>query len=340
MSPITTANPESAFYVTALNLKTHRGHAALFVLALICVLTAVPLRAQYPRKIVADIFTNSHCGPCASMHAAVNAHITSTDRSENVIIVYHHLPIYLDDPIYRANTVEPMQRAQFLGGVSGTPTVFFSGTRWTGPFANWPTFLDSRIGEESPISIDIEAEVEDDSVITQVSITSASDLNIRLYAAVVENVTYTGRNGVSEHDGAFRRGFTTPSGMPLNVSSTTSNTLRLAVPTQDVWNQDQLRVVVIAQHAETTEQLQATEVNVVRATTSSGESLSDGIGLAEEIPNAVTSVDVYDVLGSVRFLGLTEHQYDDLRRSQREHGVFAVVHRYADGTVRTSYVLW
>jgi len=274
------------------------------------------------------------------MHAAVNAHITSTDRSDNVIIIYHHLPIYLDDPIYRANTVEPMQRAQFLGGVSGTPTVFFSGTRWTGPFVNWPTFLDVRIGEQSPISIDIEAEVEDDSVIARVRISSVADLNIRLYAAVVENVTYTGRNGVSEHDGAFRRGLTAPAGRPIGLTSTAVSTLRLSVPKQDIWNQDQLRVVVIAQHAETTEQLQANETNVVPATTSAGESVSDDYASAKNTPHAVTSVDVYDVLGSVRFLGLTEHQYDDLQRSEREHGVFAVVHRYADGTIRTSYVLW
>lgn len=333
-------HPDSANSATWMVCNAHRVLGALFVTTLLCLLAVIPLRAQYPRSIVADIFTNSHCGPCALMHTAVITHITSTDRSDNVIIIYHHLPIYLDDPIYRANTVEPMQRAQFLGGVSGTPTVFFRGTRWSGPFANWPTYLDVRIGDESPITIDVDAEVHGDSVIARVSLTSETDLNIRLYAAIVENVTYTGRNGVSDHDGAFRRGFTTAAGVPVSLASAAESTLRLSVPKQDIWNQDQLRVVVIAQHAETTEQLQAAETVVVRATTSAGESRSDDDVRTEDFPNAVTSVDVYDVLGAARFLGLSDVQYTDLRQSQRERGVFAVVHRYADGTVRTSYVLW
>lgn len=236
----------------------------IIVFAMVALLTSSPSLAQVPRKVMMDVFTNSHCGPCATMHANVDAVITNTARKQNVVLVYHHIRVYADDPIYQANTVDPTQRAQFLRGVSGTPTVFFNGQRWTSNYAGWPDHLDALLAQTSNIDVQAEAEFDEAYVTLTYTITSVDPAAqaSNLYAAVVENVTYRGRNNVSSHDGANRAGITPAEGVALEfnelgVAKGTVRVLRRAG-----WDMSKLRVVLSVQDSETREQLQAAEIVV------------------------------------------------------------------------------
>jgi len=239
----------------------------LLVAATIVALASTVVSAQVPSKVMMDVFTNSHCGPCATMHANVDAVITNTARKQNVVLVYHHIRVYADDPIYQANTVDPTQRAQFMRGVAGTPTVFFNGQRWTSSYAGWAAHLDALLAQTSNIDVQAEAEFDEAYVTLTYTITSVDPAAqaSNLYAAVVENVTYRGRNNVSSHDGANRAGLTPAEGVALEfdelgVAKGTARVLRRAG-----WDMSKLRVVLSVQNPETREQLQVEEVLVTPA---------------------------------------------------------------------------
>lgn len=219
----------------------------LTALVFLAVLTVLPT-ANAQRRVFAEIFTNSHCGPCASMHAAVDAHITTTQRDERVVVVYYHLPVYLDDPIYQANTVQPMQRAQVLGGVSGTPTTFFDGLRQTGGYHNWPVVLDALLDSSVSSTITATMSLIKDSVVIDYTVElTGARMELSLYAVVVEDITYRGRNGVSDHSGAMRALLTPVTGYPLEFDERGRASGRLQVPVGSSWSREKLRGVISLQ---------------------------------------------------------------------------------------------
>lgn len=257
-------------------------------LVLVLTLCAV-LNADAQRSVFAEIFTNSHCSPCAAMHAAVNSHITTTQRDQNVVVVYYHLPVYLDDPIYQANTVQPMQRAQTLGGVSGTPTTFFDGVRQTGSYQAWPGVLDRLIDEASPLSISADMSVSADSVVVSYTIDRGdSPEALRLYGIVVEDITFRGRNGVSDHSGAMRTLLTPVQGQNLSFNEAGKSSGRLSVPNAPVWTLQNLRVVLSLQRSTSSTSLSVLQVEP--STTS-----VDDTGTTNE----ETRVAVFDVSGAI-----------------------------------------
>lgn len=274
-------------------MKTLFGVAAIAML-----MSLSPSLAQVPRKVMMDVFTNSHCGPCATMHANVDAVITNTARKQNVVLVYHHIRVYADDPIYQANTTEPTQRAAFLRGVQGTPTVFFNGLRWTSGYAGWPDHLDALGAQTSNIAIDATAQVDDVWVTLNYTITrqGPQDAAPTLYAAVVENVTYRGRNNVSSHDGAKRAGLTRAEGTPLEFNEQNIAQGTLQVPRRAGWDLTKLRVVLAVQNPETREQLQAEEIVVTRAD-------ENATSVNEDLATDNASIVIVGIDGRVVFRG-------------------------------------
>lgn len=213
------------------------------LLCLALVLLACSAHAQHGRVTFADIFTNSHCGPCASMHEAVDRHITRTPRADNVIVVYHHIRVYADDPIYQANQVDPTERARYYTQVQGTPTVFFNGVRWNGAYADWPQHLDG-LPATSPVGVSLQPLVTADSVIVTVTVNTSEVLpSTSLYVGIVEDVTYRGRNGVEDHRGVLRAAFTPASGISIDAQPAAASVQRLAIARRSLWDLSKCRVV-------------------------------------------------------------------------------------------------
>lgn len=235
------------------------------IIALAIFVTSV--HGQQESKVLVDIFTNSHCSPCASMHAAVKSSITNTAINTRAIVVYNHLSTYQDDPIYQANRMQPAQRAAFLGGVSGTPTTFFNGTRQSSSYSQWPGILQGLLATESGYSITPLLTYTADSLILTYTISrTMSDPNATIYGVLVENVTYKGRNGVSEHDGALRFLFTPVAGDPLSFDANGVAMGRLAIARQSIWDVSKLRAVISVQDPATKKSLQAEQVSAQMAT--------------------------------------------------------------------------
>ena len=258
---------------------------------LIAILLFAPLLLMAQTStVLVDVFTNSHCSPCAGAHAAVNSSITSTPRASNAIVVYNHWSTYQDDPIYQANTTQPKLRATWLGGVSGTPTVFFNGTRKSGSYNDWPSVLDGLIAVPPSFAVLPTLTSTADSLILTYTVTRTSgEAMPTVYSVLVENVTYLGRNGISEHDGALRALFTPVGGNEL-VFNENIAVGRIAIARQELWDATKLRAVISVQDPTTKRSLQAAQVQAQMATD------------VEEDPTENTAdaiVEVYSVTGAV-----------------------------------------
>ncbi len=232
------------------------------ILSIIVGLQSVPISAQHKQTVLADIFTNSHCSPCATMHAAVESSIKGKSVEDDVIIIYHHLRVYADDPIYQDNTVEPGQRATFLGGVSGTPTVFFNASKWTTSFSGWPTYLSAEVQTQTDYDITGTLTTTSDSAHIVCTVTRGKEnvADVNLYSVLVENVNYLGRNGVSDHNGAMRVGFTNATGVPMSFDANGVSNVRLSAPIKSNWDRTKLRAVFVAQDPATKKPIQAYQV--------------------------------------------------------------------------------
>lgn len=261
------------------------------LLATVFLLLGSTCYCQQEANVLVDIFTNSHCSPCATMHAAVDASITSTARAKNVIVVYNHLSTYQDDPIYQANTTQPRQRGTWFGGVSGTPTTYFNGVRQSGSYSQWPSVLDGLISAIPSYSIVPVLAYTQDSLILSYTVTRTSlDISPTVYGVLVENVTYTGRNGVSDHDGAMRSLFTPVEGNQLMFNGDNVAIGRIAIARQGLWDISKLRAVVSVQDPSSKKSLQAVQVSAQMVTDVS----EDLIDLS-----APATVEVVSVVGHV-----------------------------------------
>lgn len=257
----------------------------IFILAML--VTATTLSAQSPRIVLAEVFTNSHCTACPTAYKAVADVITNTSRASRVVTVFNHVPVYQDDLIYQANKTEPIQRGQFLGGVSGTPTVYINGARKPANGSGWDTYLDGLLSQPSEYSISMQVLVSLDSVTLEYSIAKPmGNASVTIYGLLVEDITYAGRNGISEHKGALRKLFTPPSGVALDFNMAGVATGRISVRREEFWNIAKMHGVVSVQDPNTKASLQAQMVPI--ATTSVEDQVIEDDGSEAEV--AVFSV--------------------------------------------------
>jgi hypothetical protein len=293
------------------------------ILVPILLFTATVLSAQTERMVLLETFTNSHCGPCASMYSAISSQVYATPRTDNVVPIFYHAPTYLDDPLYQYNTSAWSQRAQHLGGVSGTPTVFVGGLRFAGSYSTLGARVDEQIAMMPQYVVTIGTRVEDGMLKADVVVRrdgSASQA-VTLYAAVVENVMYRGRNGVADHRNVFRKGFTPAGGRVLSFDAQGMATVALEMPWDQVWVADEVRVVAAVQSSATADVFEAAQAPVSMTTSVQNEGRTD-LGIADRI-------DVYGLQGQLvtSLIGQqqTERALESLRDRLPYGGLYLIV---------------
>ncbi len=80
------------------------------------------------RKVLVEMFSNSHCSICAGQHFSVKSYNSSGPNARNVAYIYYHIPYpYSDDQLYLDNMSENNTRNSYYGGVSSTPRFYFDG---------------------------------------------------------------------------------------------------------------------------------------------------------------------------------------------------------------------
>lgn len=266
------------------------------ILALAVMVLPLTLSAQ--RMLVADIFTNSHCSPCASMHSAVDAQIHGTERRDRVIEIYHHAPIYLDDELYKHNTVEPMQRASVLGGISGTPTVYLGGVRYRSGWSGLGAAVDAELAKPAMVKVEASVTVDGSEIVTTVRVQRLSSelATASVYAAVVEDVIYRGRNGVSDRKNVFRQGSTPAAGTELMFDDAGIAEMTLRTPIRTQWDLDQTAIVIAIQEVGGGVVYDGIQVPVIANTTSVNEDARDRSH--DQRPDTFDRADIYTISGA------------------------------------------
>ncbi|MBL8005562.1 MAG: Omp28-related outer membrane protein [Candidatus Kapabacteria bacterium] len=225
----------------------------LAVLALLTLTQISSFRsfAQSNKPVLLEMFTNSHCGPCASAYGIINSQVKTSQYADDVVYIFYHVSTYTDDKLFQESRTESNPRASSYG-VSSTPTVYIDGVR-TGS-SNWVSSIGARTQKSQSITFNRTVVATNSTLEIDISATSPSDLpNVKLLVAVVENVQYKGRNNVSQHQYVMRTMPTTIAGKDISLQANQANQSTYSVPLNSVWNKDSIGVVVFIQDATTRE---------------------------------------------------------------------------------------
>jgi hypothetical protein len=201
----------------------------------------------FERTVIIETFTSVDCYWCnAEEEPALKRIATDYDRDEVIILAYHGF--YGNDPY---ETEEGNARAEYYGGVSGTPNVWFDGTEnlvggtGQGVDAMYNVYVDiinKRAPIATPISMGISGSITDSQAqisvdITQENVIDVSNLYVR-FALMEDGLQY---NGNTFH--WVMRDFSERS----IASGTFPLKLQESFDIDSSWNSENLRIVVCVQ---------------------------------------------------------------------------------------------
>jgi len=231
----------------------------------------------YPtdKKVLVEVFTNSHCTICPSAHSALNAYAANGTYKNQITYIYYHMSFpYSDDPLNQHNTADPAARNSYYGPFSSTPRAMFAGTVQNNNYSAWGGILDGLAQQVSPLEITLYGSVAGNqlSITANVKQTAAiNDPALVIQFVAVENVNYTGRNGISVHKNVMRKMFPGNGGQPftpvLNQNVPVNNDLTLS----NVWNTSELGFVVFVQDTRTKEVLQSQYISYTELVSTTAE---------------------------------------------------------------------
>ncbi|NQT33996.1 T9SS type A sorting domain-containing protein [bacterium] len=193
-----------------MNSLRFRTLILLLVLPVLLVMILNIDAAAFERRLLAEIFTNSYCPLCPRyIPLAQDALEDSFEPEDYVFIQYHTWWPGNSDPWYWENyerhlpedddivtRITWMDYDQFMG----VPSFFFDGyrIRYSNSLGDEVTdYVSERLGEDSPLRIEIVAEVDDNTLLTSIVIRSEQNLaNLTLFLALCEReVEYDAQSG-------------------------------------------------------------------------------------------------------------------------------------------------
>lgn len=212
------------------------------------------------RRVLIEIFTNSHCSICPAAYAAVENILQSPD-GDNIELIYYHMTFpYSDDQLYQHNPDDSNGKNSFYGPHSSTPKAYFDGTLVSNSYSNWGPNLNDLLKVESPFSIELSAEIIDESISINAAVTQGGEISgnpsLAINFVIVEDVIYDGRNGISDHKNVMRA-IVNPQGEAFDISLNETKNLNAAVELNGVWDIDKIRVITFIQDMSTKEVYQS-----------------------------------------------------------------------------------
>lgn len=165
---------------------------------------------------------------------------------------------YPDDPLNQANKEDASARNSFYGPYTSTPKTFFDGVIQSNNYVQWDEIIDSRTAVNTPIKIELAGTKEEDAFTINADISMSQNTpagDYVIYFVVVEDIVYTGRNGVSDHKNVMRGMYPSASGQSISVYQ--NQNISRSINLQPDWNTDNLGVVVFIQSKSTKEVFQS-----------------------------------------------------------------------------------
>ncbi len=257
---------------------------------LILILVTSSMLFAGDKKVLVEIFTNSHCPLCPPAHTTIDSYLQSANGDKIEFIYYHMSFPYSSDQLYQHNTNDAAAKNSFYGPHSSTPKAYFDGSLVSNSYNNWAGSLDNLVAEESDFDISLNGNyTENDFTIiadvTQTGEFSANDLTINY--VVVENVEYGGNNGISSHKNVMRK-IVNPQGEDFSISLNETKNLSASINFNSAWNTDNLKVIVYVQARSTKKILQSALIpysSLMVTDVENDNSLPNGFSLEQNYPN-------------------------------------------------------
>jgi hypothetical protein len=223
----------------------------LIILFSVILLFNFSLEAQEERKVLVEVFTNSHCGQCPVAHNVIDNYLSGTNGNKISYIFYHMLYPYDDDPLYWDSQTDSDARDNYYGPFFSTPRGFFDGVA-QGSSSGWTSNLDNLVATESPLKIILSGSrsVSQFNINVQLMRTGyIADNDLVMHFVVVEDIFYDGRNSVSNHKHVLRKMLPTSNGQSFSISLNETINIPQTIELDSQWDADSLNIVVFVQSA-------------------------------------------------------------------------------------------
>lgn len=213
------------------------------------------------RKVLVEMFTNSHCSVCPGAHSAITAYSSINPNASRVRYIYYHTTFpYNDDPLSQANTTEPNARNSYYNGPTSTPNTFFDGVNQGRTYSSFAANLDARMAVASPFDISLSGTKSGSSVTVTATIAqtgAVANTDLVLHMVAVENTTYAGRNGVTPQNYVMRKMITPVNGDPMTFGANPSQQVTHSAVLNNITAIGSVGVVVFLQSVSTKEIFQS-----------------------------------------------------------------------------------
>jgi hypothetical protein len=221
----------------------------LIILFSVIILLSSSLKAQEERKVLVEVFTNSHCPLCPPAHNVIDDYLAGPNGNKIGYIFYHMIYPYNDDPLYWQSQEGSDARDNYYNPVSATPQGWFDGVH-QGSTSSWTTSLDNLVATESPLKIILSGTKNPNQFFINAELTRTGnfqDNDLVIHFVIVEDLFFDGRNSVSNHKHVMRRMLPTPDGQSFTINLNETINFAQSIDLNPIWDADSLSVIVFVQ---------------------------------------------------------------------------------------------
>ncbi len=207
------------------------------------------LLAQEDRKVLVEIFTNSHCPLCPAAHNVIDNYLSGPNGNKISYIFFHMNYPYNDDPLYWQSQEGSDARDNYYNPVAATPQGWFDGIS-QGSSSGWTNTLNNLVATTSPIKINLSGSRTPTQFNINAQLTrtgNVPDNDLVIHFVVVEDIFFDGRNSVSNHKHVMRKMLPTPDGQSFTINLNETINFPQTIDLDPIWDADSLSVVVFIQ---------------------------------------------------------------------------------------------
>ena len=215
----------------------------------ILIFYSVTVPGQHDRKVLVEVFTNSHCPHCPAAHDVIDDYLGSPNGEKISYIFYHMVYPYPSDQLYQESMEDSDARDNYYNPISATPQGWFDGTH-QGPTSGWIASLDNLVLMESPLNIILSGTRNNSQFSINAEITRSGNVpanDLVIHFVVVEDLYYAGLNGITNHKHVMRKMLPTPDGQSFSIDLFETINIQQAIELNSIWDADSLSVVVFVQ---------------------------------------------------------------------------------------------
>ncbi len=290
----------------------------LKIILLNLILFSSMLFPQEERKVLVEVFTNSHCPLCPPAHNVITNYLAGPNGDKISYIYYHMIYPYSDDPLYWESMEGSDARDNYYNPVNATPQGWFEGVHQSS-HTGWMASLDNLVMQESPLRIILtgtrtSAKFNVNAELIRTG--NIPDSDIVIHFIVVEDLFFDGRNTISNHKQVMRKMLPAPDGQAFSINLNETINIEQAIEIESGWDADSLSVVVFVQSSGSKTVYQSETIGhgeLIVSVKDESEIIPEGFILKQNFPNpfnpktkitfvighsSIVSLKVYDDLGN------------------------------------------